>query len=84
MRGAAPVPVTISRRGATALPPGRFTKQWYGKRKVAERYGCSMRTVERWVKLGRFPKPVRMPNGRDYWADETIEEHERSLVTDDA
>jgi len=25
-----------------------------------------------------------MPNGRDYWADETIEEHERSLVTDDA
>ena len=61
----------------------RITR-WYGKRNVADRYACSMRTIERWVKLGRFPKPVRMANGRDYWADTTLEEHERSLVTDAA
>jgi len=56
-------------------------ERWYGKRNVADRYSVSLRTVERWVKLGRFPKPVRMPNGRDYWADTTLEAHERSLVT---
>jgi transposase len=41
-------------------------QRWYGKKKVAARYDSSMRTIERWVKAGRFPKPTRLANGRDY------------------
>ena len=55
-------------------------QRWYGKKKVAARYDSSMRTIERWVKAGRFPKPTRMPNGHDYWADTVIEAYERNLV----
>jgi hypothetical protein len=56
------------------------TKQWHSKRALCERYTVVPRTVERWVISGKFPPPVRMPNGRDYWADEVIEQHERDLV----
>jgi predicted DNA-binding transcriptional regulator AlpA len=59
-------------------------QRWYGKKKVAARYDASMRTIERWVEKGRFPKPVRMANGRDYWSDTAIEQHEKSLVGDAA
>ena len=55
-------------------------ERWYTKRSVAGRYDTSMKTIERWVKAGRFPKPTRMGNGRDYWADTTLEEFEKSLV----
>jgi predicted site-specific integrase-resolvase len=54
--------------------------QWLPKRLVAERYNASARTIERWVKQGRLPKPTRLPNGRDYWANTVLEEHERNLV----
>jgi predicted DNA-binding transcriptional regulator AlpA len=59
-------------------------QSWYPKKKVAARYNSSMRTIERWVKAGRFPKPTRMANGRDYWADTVIEAYERNLVGGDA
>lgn len=55
-------------------------QSWYPKKKVAARYHASMRTIERWVAAGRYPKPTRMPNGRDYWADTVIEKYERGLV----
>jgi hypothetical protein len=55
-------------------------KSWSKKRKVAEHYNCSPRTVERWVAAGRFPKPTRFPNGHDYWSDIAIEEHDRDLL----
>jgi len=55
-------------------------QSWYPKKKVAARYHASMRTIERWVAAGQFPKPTRMANGRDYWADTVIEAYERELV----
>jgi predicted site-specific integrase-resolvase len=57
-------------------------EKWLPKRSVAARYDTSTRTIERWVKSGKFPPPTRMPNGRDYWSDIVIEAHERSLVGD--
>jgi predicted DNA-binding transcriptional regulator AlpA len=59
-------------------------QSWLPKRKVAARYNASPRTIERWVKAGRFPKPTRLPNGRDYWTDAEIEAHERNLVGGEA
>jgi hypothetical protein len=50
-------------------------KSWKGKKKVADRYDCSKKTIERWVKLGRFPKGIRFPNGHDYWTDEMLDAH---------
>jgi predicted site-specific integrase-resolvase len=55
-------------------------QRWFSKREIAGRYGVSMRSVERWVDGGKFPAPTRMPNGRDYWPDTTIEAHEQNLV----
>jgi predicted site-specific integrase-resolvase len=55
-------------------------EKWFPKREVANRYGTCARTIERWVKSGRFPPPTRMPNGRDYWPNTVIDAHERSLV----
>ena len=37
-------------------------------RKVAERFGVCMRTVERWVQAGILPQPTRI-NGRNYHTD---------------
>lgn len=55
-------------------------QKWYPTRQVAARYGTSTRTIERWVKAGKFPRPTQMPNGHNYWADFVIEAHERSLL----
>ena len=58
-------------------------QSWFPKRKIAARYHVSMRTVERWVKAGRYPKPTRLPNGRDYWSDLVVEQHDRDLLGND-
>ncbi len=29
-------------------------------------------TIWRWIKAGQFPKPVRVINGRNYWAEDDI------------
>jgi predicted DNA-binding transcriptional regulator AlpA len=43
--------------------------------------GVSTRSIDRWIEIGRFPRPdLRLPNGRPLWLNETIEAHERSLV----
>jgi hypothetical protein len=53
---------------------------WLTTRALAARYGVAMRSVERWVEMGNFPAPMKLPNGRKYWKRDVIEEHERSLV----
>jgi predicted site-specific integrase-resolvase len=54
------------------------------KRNVAERYSVSTRTVDRWKKDGRLPRPTRMPNGREAWTDEQLETNERNAVGGEA
>ena len=47
--------------------------------RVADRYGCSVRTVERWGVNERlqFPKPDLVINARKYWRLSTLESWER-------
>jgi predicted DNA-binding transcriptional regulator AlpA len=55
-------------------------QKWFSKRQVADRYGVSMRSIERWAESGKFPRGTQLPNNRWYWADLEIEAHEKSLV----
>jgi predicted DNA-binding transcriptional regulator AlpA len=56
-------------------------KRYLSKPTLAGRYSVSTRSIDRWVELGRFPRPdMRLPNGRPMWSDDTIEAHERALV----
>jgi predicted DNA-binding transcriptional regulator AlpA len=56
-------------------------QRWFSKREIANRYGVTPRSIERWVERGRFPAPVKLPNGRDAWSDVAITGHERGLVS---
>jgi len=56
-------------------------QRWYSKRQVADRYGVSMRSIERWAESGKFPRGTQLPNKRYYWSDAAIETHERGLVS---
>jgi hypothetical protein len=54
-------------------------------RGVRERYGDpSARTIRRWELSGVLPPPDRIINGRKFWWLETLEAHERRLVTEKA
>ena len=50
-------------------------------RKVCERYDIVDRTVDRWVKAGILPLPVRI-NGLRYWRQHELEVSERMLNHD--
>ena len=59
-------------------------RHWLSKRAVAERYGVSMRSIERWSANGSFPRGRLLPNKRWAWTNDEIERHERNLVADEA
>jgi predicted DNA-binding transcriptional regulator AlpA len=59
---------------------GKKIQRFYSKRQLADRYNTCTRSIDRWVKAGRFPQPIRLPNGHHAWADTVIEAHERSFV----
>jgi len=54
--------------------------RWLSKRAVAERHGCSPRTVERRVRRGEFPAP-RWLGGRSVWWSLEVEAWEAQGVT---
>jgi hypothetical protein len=56
------------------------TQKWFSTREVATRYGVHHRSIERWVKTGKFPAGVQFPNTKYYWSIDAIEAHERALV----
>jgi hypothetical protein len=52
-------------------------------RGVRQRYGDkAARTIARWVKSGVLPPPDRTINGRHYWWEETLIQHERLAVAE--
>jgi hypothetical protein len=56
-------------------------KRYHSKPALADRYGVSSRTIDRWRSDGLFPAPdIVLPNGAPRWSDETVETHERGLV----
>ena len=59
-------------------------QRWFSKRQVADRYGVSMRSIERWAESGKFPRGRQLPNSRWFWTDAEIEQYERDLVGGDA
>jgi hypothetical protein len=61
----------------TAAP----AKKWFTKKRLAERYDTTTRSIDRWVVAGKFPAPDgRLPSGWPIWADTTIAKHERDSV----
>jgi hypothetical protein len=57
-------------------------KKYLTTPKVKKRYDdVSSRTVDRWIKSGKFPPPdIILPNGRKAWLESTLEAHERVSV----
>jgi DNA-binding transcriptional MerR regulator len=49
-------------------------------RLVCERYNITDRTVDRWLKNGILPTPVRI-NGLRYWRQHELERRERELLS---
>lgn len=49
---------------------------------VALRMNIAERTLWKWVAIGSFPKPIRMPGSRlVFWRECDIEEHITALAT---
>lgn len=59
----------------------RSKKRWYRKAQVAERYGFSIRTIERAVDDGRLPPP-KFPMGDKFpcWDADELDERDRNLA----
>jgi hypothetical protein len=56
-------------------------KRFHSKPALADRYGVSSRTIDRWRSDGLFPAPdLTLPNGAPRWSDELIVNHERNNV----
>src|SRR6188508_3468428 len=54
-----------------------------GKRAVGQRYGGKHpRTITRWVHQGVIPAPDLSINNRDYWYEDSLEQHDRQLVAE--
>jgi|tagenome__1003787_1003787.scaffolds.fasta_scaffold19137604_2 hypothetical protein len=52
--------------------------KFVSKRHTAERYGVTPRTIDRWVQAKVFPPSDRQVNTRHYWAEITLNEHDRA------
>lgn len=61
--------------------PSNPIKRLIPTRAVRERYGnAASRTIRRWVLSGVLPPPDRTINGRHFWWEDTLAEHERRVV----
>jgi predicted DNA-binding transcriptional regulator AlpA len=49
------------------------------KRQLAERYGCTTRTIDRWSETGRLPKPLRI-GSVPVWELAEVEACERAAM----
>ena len=61
----------------TDAPPQRKkrVKQLESHRAFAERLGVSTRTIDRWIRDGLLPRPIRI-NKRKYWNPSTTPRHD--------
>jgi hypothetical protein len=58
------------------------SKKYSRKRAVAERYGVSERTVDRWVEFGKLPAPVYLPGSRiPLFAEDGLDELDSRATT---
>jgi DNA-binding transcriptional MerR regulator len=58
------------------------TRRYITKRGVARRYDVTPRTLDRWKKTKILPPADRTVNGREYWDETGLDEHDRQLVAE--
>jgi hypothetical protein len=57
-------------------------ERYFSEAEIAERYGITLRSLFRWLRHEKFPKPdFRLPGGQPRWSDRLISDHERSAVS---
>jgi predicted DNA-binding transcriptional regulator AlpA len=42
------------------------------RRHVAAHFGVTPRTLDNWVRAGKFPPPTPLPNGRPGWSQDVV------------
>jgi hypothetical protein len=57
-------------------------RQYLSKRGVATRYNVTRRTVDRWKGKKIIPPADLTINGREYWNEGGLDEHDRQLVAE--
>ena len=65
-----------------SFPTSAPARKYIAKRSVALRYGVTSRTVDRWKKAKILPPADRTVNGREYWNEVGLDEHDRQLVAE--
>lgn len=50
---------------------------------IARRYSISRPTVWRWIKEGKFPKPIRLGSGSSRWKLDDLESWEQTQAQKD-
>ena len=65
-----------------SIPTSAPTRRYITKRGVATRYNVTPRTVDRWKKAKILPPADRTVNGRQYWNEGGLDEHDRQLVAE--
>jgi hypothetical protein len=57
-----------------------MTRKYLGKPDLAERYGRTTKTIDRWKKLKIIPGPDLVLNSREFWSEEVIDQHDRDAT----
>jgi predicted site-specific integrase-resolvase len=61
------------------------SKKYLRKQGVADRYGVEIRTIERWVALGRLPRPIYLPGGRiPLFAEDELDANDKRATVERA
>ena len=82
-----PQPYALSRNVSDmerhmSIPTSAPARRYITKRGVATRYSVTPRTVDRWKKAKIIPPADRTVNGRQYWNEGGLDEHDRQLVAE--
>lgn len=64
-----------------ATPPSTSSRKFIGKSKLAVRYDdVTVRTIDRWLEAKILPPPDLVRNGRPFWDEARLDEHDRRTV----
>jgi hypothetical protein len=59
-------------------------RKYLAKRTVAVRYDVTPRTIDRWTKARTFPASDIIINGRHYWIEQHLDQHDRRRTVEHA
>jgi DNA-binding transcriptional MerR regulator len=65
-----------------SFPASAPVRKYIAKRSVAQRYGVTPRTVDRWKKAKILPPADRVINTREYWDEGGLDKHDRQLIAE--